>query len=224
MPLVTNRADDIVVFSPVAEPVKMLARFFSWIFHPLYIPLFVSWLIIFKHPVYRLFLDADIQIRIFAMVGINTVLFPAAVIFLLWRLGFAPNIFLQTRRDRIIPLIISIIFYFWAFWVARNLDYLPRILEMWLLGVFLASCFAMMLNIFMKISLHAIGMGGLLAFMVISLFTQMYWPFNWVMASLFISGLTASSRLALGKHRPVEIYTGFLGGILAQLASWAITA
>lgn len=204
------------------EAGKMAARFFSWIGHPLFVPFFVAWLILYPHPIFSLFLESDTQARLLAMVGINTVLFPAAVVFLLWRLNFVPNIYLDTKKDRIIPLTVSIIFYFWAFWVTRNLDYVPDALQQWLLGVFLASCLAMMLNIYLKVSLHTIGMGGAIAFMVICLFTLPYWPVNWVVAALIIAGIVGTSRLALNAHTPTEIYLGYAAGMIAQMVAWGI--
>jgi hypothetical protein len=68
----------------------------------------------------------------------------------------------------------------------------------------------------LKVSLHALGLGGVLAALVQTqrLFTifDFFWPF-W--GFLLLTGLVMSSRLYLNAHRPAEVYLGFGLGIFA---------
>lgn len=156
------------------------------------------------------------------MVLVNTILFPVLITVLLWRLGFTKSLQLETQRERIFPLVINIIFYFWAWNVSRNLDAVPLPLVQWLLGIFLCASAAMFTNIYMKVSLHTIAMGGLLAFSFLMTLTDPFFP-AWILpATLLIAGITGTSRLLRQAHLPGEVYGGYLAGIICQVAAWFI--
>ncbi|MCU0333556.1 MAG: hypothetical protein MUF62_00745, partial [Chitinophagaceae bacterium] len=101
---------------------RLAAQVVSALLHPLFVPAALVWLMLYQHPMYHLFTDAPLRLRLFAMVVLNTVLFPGLVVFLLWRLKFISSMQLHTQKERIMPLTISIVFYFWAFYVGRNLE------------------------------------------------------------------------------------------------------
>lgn len=199
-----------------------IAQFFSFLFHPVFIPgAMAAWLLM-GHPMFTLLLDEAVRVRLLAMVLLNTILFPVLIAFLLWRLGFTRSMQMETQRERIYPLIINIIFYFWAWNVSRNLENIPLPLVQWLLGVFLCSSAAMFTNIFMKISLHTIGMGGLIMFGILMMLTDPFWP-GWMLSFiLVIAGLTGTARLLREAHAPGEVYAGYLAGAICQLAGWYI--
>jgi len=90
-------------------------------------------------------------------------------------------------------------------------------------GVAFALSFTYLLfNINIKTSLHMLGIGGIIGFvMVISYEYQL--NFNALLAGLFIlAGLIGLSRLALNAHRPKEVYIGFMLGIISQWMSFQI--
>jgi membrane-associated phospholipid phosphatase len=88
-----------------------------------------------------------------------------------------------------------------------------------MLGVFLCGCAAEFTNIFKKISLHMIAMGGLVAFMAWQQATDAHWPVWWVPMTLLLAGLVGTARLLKNAHAPSEVYAGFLAGIICQLAA-----
>jgi hypothetical protein len=207
---------NIVSFS---KPMQAGAQLVSYLAHPAFIPVLVSAIILFLHPVNVLLLPFELRIRIMAMVFLNTFLFPTLIVFLLWRLGFIKNMYLENQKERIIPLVGSIIFYFWAYYVGRNIEYIPHALQQWLMGVFLCSCAAMFINIFRKISLHTIGIGGFVAFCVWQQATDLHWNSGWLMLGLLLAGLVGTARLIRGAHEPAEVYGGFLAGAICQIAA-----
>jgi hypothetical protein len=199
-----------------------LAQFFSYLLHPVFIPgAMAAWLLM-GHPMFTLLLEEQVRVRLLAMVLLNTVLFPVLIAFLLWRLGFTKSLQMETQRERIYPLIINIIFYFWAWNVSRNLTDIPLPLVQWLLGVFLCGSAAMFTNIFLKISLHTIAMGGLIMFSVMMMLTDHFWPFWMLPVVLLIAGLTGTARLLREAHSAGEVYAGYLAGAICQLAGWYI--
>ena len=75
-----------------------------------------------------------------------------------------------------------------------------------MLGVFLASSAALIANIYFKISMHAIGLGGWLGIFLVIAGTNsmlMTWP---VASVLLITGLVCSSRLLVSDHSTEDIY------------------
>ncbi len=206
------------------QPVIVLffAHFFSYVFHPLFIPFYVSWFIEFIHPSYFSgFSDAGKK-RVLVMVTINAIAFPFITVILLKALGFIDSFFLRTQRDRIIPYIASMTFFFWAQYALREQPEIPRILVAFMFGVFISSAAALIANIYFKVSMHAIGMGGLtgMFFVIMQQNTMlMTWPLS---AGLLIAGLVCTSRLIVSDHTPKDIYSGLLIGFICQLIGASI--
>jgi hypothetical protein len=198
------------------------AQVLSYLLHPLWVPALVTWWLVFRHPLYALVLPDQASLRLFAMVIINTVLFPGVVALLLWRLGFIKSLQMDTSRERIIPLNISLIFYFWAYYVSRNFEGTPVAMQQWLLGVFISSCATMFLNIFFKVSMHTVAMGSLVAFCLLQQAGDVHWPRWWLIAAVLVAGITGTARMIRHAHRPGEIYAGYLAGAICQVAGWYI--
>jgi hypothetical protein len=205
-----------------APPVRVFAQVLSYILHPLFIPAALAAWLLLKHPLYTLLLNEPARVRLLAMVMLNTILFPGLIAFLLWKLGFIKSLHLDTQRERIFPLVANIIFYFWAWNVSRNLENIPTPLIQWLLGVFLTSCAAMFNNIFMKISLHTLAMGGWIAFSVLMMIHDPFWPTWMLPLSLVLGGLSGTSRLIREAHLQGEVYAGYLAGAMCMVAGWYI--
>ena len=141
-------------------------------------------------------------------------------VLLLKGVGFIDSLFLKTQKDRIIPFIACGIFFFWAYTVFKEQPQYPRILVSYIFGIFLASSAALLANIYFKVSMHAIGVGGLLGSFFILFYTnsmQMTWP---LCAVLLITGLACTSRLILKAHRPFDIYGGLFIGMVTQMISF----
>jgi len=90
-------------------------------------------------------------------------------------------------------------------------------------GVAFALSFTYLLfNIKIKTSLHTLGIGGIIGFVMVMSYEYRL-NFNSLLAGLFIiAGLIGVSRLALNAHRPKEIYIGFLLGLISQVISFQI--
>jgi len=92
-----------------------------------------------------------------------------------------------------------------------------------LLGVFIASIAALMANIYFKVSMHAIAMGGLFCFFMILSLQGVFSMGIYLSIVVLIAGLVCTSRLLVSDHYPFEIYAGFLLGVLSQaIATWFV--
>jgi hypothetical protein len=140
---------------------------------------------------------------------------------LLKALGFIQSIQLPTQKDRIIPYVACITFFFWSYYVSKQLGD-PVELRAFLLSAFITSSASLIINNYMKVSMHALGVGGMLAFFVLLLFANKLDDVSSLLAAVLITGITCSSRLIVSDHKSVEIYTGLITGILIQLVAWMI--
>ena len=208
----------LVVDSPWSV-VKILAHLFSYLFHPIFIPLYAVAFLVFIHPSYFSGFSMATKKQTLLIVFINAVAFPILAVVLLKAVGFIQSIFLKTQKDRIIPYMACGIFFFWAYLVFKNQTNYPLILSSFLLGVFLASSAALLANIYFKISMHATGVGGLLGIFLLIMKSNtmlMTWP---LCIAIAITGLVCTARLLISDHSTKEIYIGLIAGLLSQFVA-----
>ena len=105
-----------------SRPLRIVAQLISWIFHPLFIPLYVTFFLAYVHPYAFVALSEKNRVFKLIFVFVNTALFPGVAVFLLWRLKFLKSFYLHTQKERIIPYAAAMVFYFWAWYVSRSLQ------------------------------------------------------------------------------------------------------
>jgi len=202
--------------------IRLLANFFSYLFHPIFIPLYITWMLAFIHPDYFVGFSTIGKYKILILVAINAFAFPLITVLLLKGLGFINSIFLKTQKDRIIPYIASMTFFFWTQYVLREQNFVPRILVAFMFGVFISSSAALIANIYHKISMHAIGMGGMLGLFLVVMQQNTMLMTGPLTFALLITGIVCTSRMIVSDHQPKEIYAGLVVGLLCQFIGAAI--
>jgi hypothetical protein len=199
-----------------------LARLVSYLFHPLLVGIYMAAYMIFINPVYYNYVDPREKILSLATVFNNNFVFPVIVVLLLKGLGFIKSIYLNTAKERIVPYMASIIFFFWTWYVFYNKPDAPQTMKDMLQGIFYASIIAMTANIYFKISMHAIGMGGLIGMMLMILFEGMMMSPLPFIVSILLTGLVMTSRLIASDHEKGDIAAGFLAGLISQFLAATI--
>jgi hypothetical protein len=202
---------------PIA--LKLPANFLSYIFHPIFIPVYVIAFLVFVHPSYFSGFSEKAKLQTVVISAVNLVAFPLLSVLLLRALGFIDSVFLRTRQDRIIPYMACGIFFFWAYTVFKKQELYPPIMATFILGVFLAASAGLIANIYFKVSMHAMGVGGMLgiAWVVANSNTMlMTWP---MALAVLITGLVCTARLVVSNHSQKDIYFGLLIGIASQLVA-----
>ena len=193
----------------------VLSRIISFIFHPLLVGLFMAWFLIYATPGYYQYLDPKAKTLALATVFVSNFMLPVVIVLLLKGLGFIDSIFLRTQKERIAPYMATIILFFWSWYVFYNRYAAPQNLRDTLQGMFYASIAASMFNIYFKISMHAIGMGGLVGMMVVLLFQGSLIG----MLAVLAAGIVISARMITGDHLPGDMLSGFLVGLGSQLVA-----
>jgi len=209
-------------YQPQSRAVRLAAKILSYVFHPLFVPVYITWFLITVQPyLFASFTPTEKLItilRFFIMYSF----FPLVTVLLAKGLGFLNSIYLRTQKDRIIPYIACGIYYFWMCYVLRNQSQFSKEVVQFSMAIFIASSIGLLVNIYMKVSMHTISMGIVLAFMALLSFTQTGNYTIYLSAAFLITGLVCTARLIVSDHTQSEIYTGLLVGLLSQaIAVWA---
>lgn len=200
--------------------VRFFAHFFSVVFHPLFIPFYVVAFLVYWHPSYFSGFSYGVKLKLLLATALNTIFFPAFALLVMKGLGFVKSVFLHTQQDRIGPYLANMIFYFWMARVFFKFQpELTPVLAAFMTGVFLTTAVALIANIFYKISMHAIGCGGMIGIFIIIMNSNsmlMTWPLS---IALLITGIVCTSRLIISNHTQKEIYMGLVVGLICQFAA-----
>jgi hypothetical protein len=172
--------------------------------------------IIFLNPGYFRYLEPKLRVLSLATVFVNNFMFPVVVVLLMKGLGFIDSIYLKTQKERIVPYMASVIFFFWTWYVFHNRYLAPQILRDTLQGIFYAAIIGSIANTYFKISMHAIGVGGMFGMMVAILFDGSLFSLLPLALSILISGIVITARLISGDHERGDVLAGFMVGMLAQ--------
>lgn len=197
---------------------RFFAHLLSYIFHPIFVPIYLAYFLEFIHPSYFAGYSVLGKYKLLLLLALNAVAFPLITVLLMRGLGFIKSINVRDQRERILLYISSMIFFFWTYYVLREQEDIPRILVSLMFGVFISSAAALIANIYFKVSMHAIGMGGMVGLFIVILFQNTMLMAVPLSVGLLLAGLVCTSRLIVSDHTPKEIYTGLIIGLLCQFA------
>ncbi len=201
-------------------PIRLLAKLVSYVLHPLFVPTYIFMLLMYEVPYEFSGITVwQLKMRLFGLFWL-TAFFPAFAVFLLWRLKFSESIYLRTQKERIIPFVITMFFYWWMYYLSRNFTDQPAVLKFFFMGIFVASSIGLVCNNFYKISLHGMGMGGALAAVILFAF---YYPVSMgvpIAAVTLLTGIVCTSRFIVSDHTVKEVYMGVLVGAVCQLGAY----
>ncbi len=196
-----------------------LYKLISYIFHPLlfsFIGSFIYLLLTPKH------LAKKQEYILLLIIFISTYILPIFLLALLKKLNLIKTYRLESIEERKFPVLFFIILSFMVGNLLLNIK-IVDLLAYSFFGTSLAMTATYFLfNLKIKTSLHTLGIGGILGFVLIMSYEYKL-NFNLVIALLFIlSGIIAFSRLKLNAHKPKEVYIGFLIAMITQLISYQI--
>lgn len=205
---------------PVNRFAGIAAMVVSFVFHPVFMPTILTYAIYrFVPASFAGMDDRAFQLKYLIPVFIGTAFFPIISVLLMKALKFVESIHLYKPKDRVIPLIGAMVFYFWIYHVSKNID-APFLLRVLLLGAFWGVIGLFIVNIFYKVSLHAAGAGSMIGMVIVLLLTSPIAMTIPLFLSLGIAGLVGTARMLLGAHRAYEIWLGYILGTLIQLSAY----
>jgi hypothetical protein len=191
-----------------------LAKTISVALHPLFIPLY-GLLIIFAAPTLIGYLPYVVKRTLLLIILINNVLLPFSFVPYLRIRNIISSWTLDSRKERILPLIITSFFYSVTVFITYRY-HIPAFIKSFFITVAFLAIAVTIINIWWKISIHSTGSGALVA-LVIVLSIKMHAPLPWFLITAIMSaGFVLTSRLWLNSHSPKEVWSGFLLGFICS--------
>lgn len=193
---------------------KLFLKLGSIFFHPLLMPIMGTAIYFYITP---RFVEQEMVIANLFALTIITVIIPIVAFFLLKTLGQVESIYLRDVRERKFPLMIQCVLLLLIIKMVFNPYDNPE-LYFFFVGILFSAFASLVMVLFkIKISLHQIGVAGLLLFLV---GLSAHFKINLLIPIsffLFVNGWVASSRLQANAHTYTELGLGFLIGALPQL-------
>ena len=202
---------------PQPDALRAIAKILSYIFHPIFIPVYVLIFLLREQPHLFVALTGGKKTLTVIQFAVMYALFPVVTALLLKALGFIDSIYMKTQRDRIIPYVICMIYYFWVWYVIKNQSIYPDELIQFSLSIFISSILGLMSNAYMKVSMHAMAAGAMVTFVLILALQGIISSGIYLSGAFLIAGFVCTSRLIVSDHTHKEIYTGLFIGVVSML-------
>lgn len=193
---------------------KKILPVFSYLFHPIFIPLLGTFFYVVLDDNYFTFPQ---YLVLFIQIIIISILLPLAFFYLLRTFGKIDSIMLSDISQRKIPLLLQIMLM--SILIAKSIT-INRYFELFFFfsgGLFSTIIAFMLLFAKIKASIHMIGMSALTVFIIgLSVHAEVN-IINTVVFFVLMNGFVASSRLEMNAHTKKELAIGFVCGMLPQL-------
>ncbi len=210
---------------------RVFAQIISVLFHPLLGLTYMLLLLLLINPYLFGVNSVGDSKTLILLIFSSTFLIPAFAVGMMKMLGLIETLEMKERQERIGPYIITGVFYLWMFRNFLDNPEIPTAYTSFVLGPTIALFVAFFINNFSKISIHAVGMGGLVGMIVITMLLFSYGTFTidtkafgviemsvstLLMISIILTGLVGTCRLLLKAHHPRDLIRGFLVGFATQ--------
>jgi hypothetical protein len=193
---------------------KKILPIFSYLFHPIFIPVFAAIVYLFINDSYF-----PIQEKLFILlqIAILTVFIPILFFFLLRSWGKIDSVMVAEVSQRKIPLVIQCFLIITLIRKSITVERYPELHFFFLAGLLSTLCALILLFAKVKASLHLMTISALTVF-VIGMSIHLQTENNYLIAFLVVmNGCVASSRLEMKAHTFKELIIGFALGSIPQL-------
>jgi len=150
-----------------------------------------------------------------------TFMIPVALMPLLYYTGMAGSMHFSQRRERLLPLYLTLFFYIAAYFLIRKLP-VSQVYQRFMFAACLSVLLVLAVSYFWKISAHLVGWGGVVGLIVILSYQFGSDMMIFLVIAILFTGITAFARLKLNEHLPLQVYSGFLLGLLTVLVVFSI--
>jgi hypothetical protein len=192
-----------------------LANFLSYVLHPVLMPTYAMLLIFNQSTYFSNTVSPNAKKALFVIIILNTFLLPVIISYILVKRGWVKSLEMQQREERMVPFLSNLFLMLIASFMIYKLR-LPRVFFLLTLGAAASIALAIIINIKSKISIHMIGIGGLIGtFFGLSTFLLVDLRIA-IILFLLMAGLLGTARLTVGSHRPSQIYAGLVLGFLCE--------
>ncbi len=192
-----------------------LTQLISIILHPIFMPLLALHLTLIVVPSLAFTLSQNL-VLIYCIVIFCTIILPLISVFWLIQKGRVSSLEMSNHKERSLPLVKTVIWMSVGYYLLENALFYTPILKAELLGAIIIILVAAIISKFWKISLHLLGIGGLVGVFIA---LQVIHGALLYLLILFIllSGILAVARIKQKAHNYAQVYAGFIVGLSVEL-------
>jgi hypothetical protein len=196
---------------------KRIAQVISVVFYPLFVPTYAFAILLTMPAYFSAVMPAQAKWLVIGLIFITTCVLPTLIFYLMIKTGIITTKWLSKREDRTLPYIVSIIFFYLAYYMLKRLQ-ISAVYYYFMIGATFLNIIVMGINFLWKISSHTASIGALAGMLVgISYFLGTSY-FGLIALTILAAGIVGFARLKLQAHTPAQIYTGFLLGFFTIMA------
>ena len=193
------------------------SKFISYVFHPVFIPLIILFILFYFTPIIANSTSNNICVNsIYTLFILVYTILPVLTSVVLVKFGLIGSFEMHDNRDRIVPLITNIIYMILGGIINSSCLNIFPFVKLIFLAIFIITICALVISFFWKISLHTLAAGNMLAVFVSSNFLIEPNLFL-VFISLVFALIIAFSRYSEGSHTIPQLILGMVIGFCAQV-------
>ena len=194
---------------------KRASNIISYVFHPVFMPLFGIFLIL-NSGIYSVNIPSDFTRFIYLIVILTNSILPLSFLPALIYFKNIRTFEMGERRERFIPLFFTTICFYLTYHIISRVSPVTFI-NMFLLSTVVTVLVLTLISIFWKISLHMAGIGGIAGTVVILSISFSLDTSFLLCGIILLAGIIGSARLAVTNHTPMQLFIGFVTGLAGAL-------
>ena len=192
-----------------------LTQLISILLHPMFMPILALHLTLLVLPTLAFTLSQNLLL-IYGILIFSTMVLPLISIFWLMQKGKVSSLEMSNHKERSLPLFKTVVWMSFGYYLLQNLLFYTPILKAELLGAILIILLAAIISKFWKISLHLLGIGGVVG--VFIALQIIHGDFLYLLLLfILLSGLLGVARIKQKAHNYAQVYAGFLVGLSVEL-------
>jgi hypothetical protein len=195
-----------------------LAKVLSYCFHPLLLPTWLFGLLFFRTPIFIEFTE-KIRLYLWSLVTICTLAIPAVLVIVLHKMQYIKSLEMREVTERRMPMLLTSVIYVALAVLVETGIFRGSLFSYIVICISFSVFIAAFITLYYKISVHAIGIGGMLGLLLALQFLDFrYHLLYLVIGTVLAMGMILSARLSLAAHTPDEIWWGSAIGVLGNFS------
>lgn len=191
---------------------QKIARTISILFHPIIMPT-LGLLILFNSHSILIYTYPSVKRAIYIITFFGTSVLPLSFIPFFMYSRFLDNWLMNERKERVVPFLITTILYFFTYFLIWRFP-LSSFVKQFLLASAVSVGFVTLISLKWKISVHMVGIGGIIGLLLSLVIHENANVQVYLIPAIVVAGLVGSARLILHVHKSMQIYAGFLLGLV----------
>lgn len=188
----------------------------SYVLHPLFMPTIGTFIVMWNDPLLFISLNNIAPwVTVLGAVFACTVMLPLLFSWVLLKMERISSLENPTENDRRILMIFAELGFLLTYLGFHNIPDMGRSLSLFMLGINIAMIATLIASFIKRTSFHATGVGGILGTVIgLAYYTRVDLKF-WIAGAVVLAWLAGFGRYKLKAHNTLEIYLGYLVGILS---------